>query len=185
MNDTDTDDRTFPAALTEVAEVDFYYGHDDTGEAADEGDYRIDFEPDTKFASAEWTTDLFRSWTGNKEIDGDAYLPFGRDGSGGQAMIWRARPGHPLADQPIVFLGSEGECGVVAGNLSDFLWVLADGYGPAEAALADEFESEPEETLTRIAERRATTPRRTAAEIVTETRAEFPAFKDDIHAMCR
>lgn len=107
------------------------------------------------------------------------------DGAGGRAMVWRARPGRPLSDQPIVFLGSEGEVGVVAGNLSDFLWVLADGYGPMEAALAEELASRPEQPLARLAERHATTPRRTAEEIVTETRAEFPTFKEDIHAMCR
>lgn len=32
-------------------------------------------------------------------------------------------------------MGSEGECGVVARNLSDLLWVPADGFGPREAAL--------------------------------------------------
>ncbi|MEU1487360.1 SMI1/KNR4 family protein [Streptomyces sp. NPDC005752] len=186
MSDTaETADRAFPAALAEVAEVDFYYGHDVTGEARDEGDYRIDFELCTDFESAEWTTELFRAWTGNGEVDGGAYLVFGQDGAGGRAMIWRARPGAPLADQPVVFLGSEGECGVVAGSLSDFLWVLADGYGPMEAALADAFESRPDRRLTGIAERHATTPRRTAEEIVTGTRAEFPAFDEGIEALAR
>ncbi|WP_406148744.1 SMI1/KNR4 family protein [Streptomyces sp. NBC_01012] len=180
-------DRDFPAALAEVAGVDF---HDDRYLTADAGGYeylRFDFEPSADFESAEWTTDLFRNWTGNPEVDGDAYLVFGQDGSGGKAMIWRVRPDRPLADQPIVFLGSEGERGVVAGSLSDFLWVLADGYGPMEAAEAgaDDFASEPDELLTRIAERHATTPRRTAKEIVTEARAEFPAFSDDIDALCR
>lgn len=186
MNDiSETTDRTFPAALAEVAEVDFYYGHDATGEARDEGDYRIDFEPATDFESAEWTTDFLRSWTGNKEVDGDAYLVFGQNGAGGQAMIWHARPGKPLVDQPVVFLGSEGERGVVAGSLSDFLWLLADGYGPMEAAEADEFASEPDQRLTRIAERHATTPRRTAEEIVTGARAEFPTFTEDLEALVR
>ncbi|MGW1812751.1 SMI1/KNR4 family protein [Streptomyces sp. NPDC002125] len=186
MNTTADADRTFPAALTDVAKVDFYYGHDETGEDADEGNYRVDFEPYTDFTSRESTAALFRSWTGNKEADGAAYLPFGQDGTGGQAMIWHTRPDCPLADQPIVFLGSEGECGVVAGNLSDFLWVLADGFGPMEAALDDEdLTSAPDETLTRLAEHHATTPRRTAREIVTETRAEFPTFKEDIWGLCR
>ncbi|MEU5654699.1 SMI1/KNR4 family protein [Streptomyces sp. NPDC047737] len=179
-------DRSFPAALAEVAQVDFYYGHDTTGEAADEGDYRIDFEPYTEFISREATVESFRSWTGGKDIDGDTYLIFGQDGTGGQAMIWRTRPGRPLADQPVVFLGSEGECGMVAGNLSDFLWVLADGFGPLEVTWEDEeLTSAPDEALTRLAERHATTPRRTAREIVLEARAEFPTFAEDIWAMCR
>ncbi|MFG2592881.1 SMI1/KNR4 family protein [Streptomyces sp. NPDC048438] len=185
MDDTTGTDRSFPEALAEVAGVDFYDDRYLTVDEDGDEDHRFDFEPNPYFETAEWTTGMFRSWTGNKEADGDAYLVFGQDGAGGRAMIWRARPGRPLADQPVVFLGSEGECGVVAGSLSGFLWVLADGYGPMEAALASALESEPDEQLTRIAERHATTPRRTAQEIVTGARAEFPTFEEDIHALCR
>ncbi|MFE9723767.1 SMI1/KNR4 family protein [Streptomyces sp. NPDC005794] len=185
MNDTDAYDRRFPAALAEVAKVDFYDDHYLVVDEDGDEDHCFDFEPDTDFKSAEWTAELFRSWTGNAEADGKDYLVFGQDGAGGRAMVWRTRPGRPLTDQPVVFLGSEGERGVVAGSLSDFLWVLADGYGPMEAALAHTFESTPDAPLTRIAERHATTPRRTAAEIVTEARAEFPTFEEDIAALCR
>ncbi|WP_424921521.1 SMI1/KNR4 family protein [Streptomyces sp. wa1] len=185
MNSATDTDRTFPAALAAVAEVDFYDDHYLSVDEDEDEYHRFDFEPTAYFESAEWTAGMFRSWTGNPEADGDVYLPFGQDGAGGRAMVWRARPGRPLTDQPIVFLGSEGDVGVVAGSLSDFLWVLADGYGPMEAALAEELASRPEEPLVRLAERHATTPRRTAEEIVTETRAEFPTFEEDIHAMCR
>ncbi len=54
-----------------------------------------------------------------------------------------------------------------------------------EAAEADEFASEPDQRLTRIAERHATTPRRTAEEIVTGARAEFPTFTEDLEALVR
>jgi len=185
MDDTGGTDRSFPTALAEVAGVDFHDDHYLTVDEDGDGDHRFDFEPAPDFKSAEWTAELFRSWTGSPEADGRDYLVFGQDGAGGQAMIWRCRPGIPLADRPIVFLGSEGECGVVAGSLSDFLWVLADGYGPREAALATDLDSHPYEPLIRLAERHATTPRRTAREIVTETRAEFPAFQEDIYALCR
>ncbi|CAM5742236.1 hypothetical protein SHIRM173S_00152 [Streptomyces hirsutus] len=52
-------------------------------------------------------------------------------------------------------MGSEGECGVVAGNLSDFLWMLADGVGPLESVLYEEHKSRPDAHLTQLAERHA------------------------------
>ncbi|MFI9235664.1 SMI1/KNR4 family protein [Streptomyces sp. NPDC053079] len=176
MIETTGEDRRFPPALADVARVEFAYG--DEGEG-------VDFEPYDAFDSAEEITHWFRCWTGNHELDGDAYRVFGQDGSGGLAAIWRARPGRPLAEQPVVFMGSEGERGVVAGNLSDFLWVLADGFGPREAALHDEREARPGAVLTEIAERHATTPRRPAREIITAARAEFPTFDEDIDELCR
>ncbi|WP_055695856.1 hypothetical protein, partial [Streptomyces prasinopilosus] len=118
MNETTGDDRSLPPALADVARLGFDY---------DDGN-GIDFEPYDAFCPAEETTDWLRQWTGNPEVDGDAYRLFGQDGTGGNAAVWYARPGRPLAEQPVVFLSSEGRCGVVAGNLSDFLWVLADGH---------------------------------------------------------
>ncbi|GGP92774.1 hypothetical protein GCM10010249_08590 [Streptomyces roseolilacinus] len=87
-----------------------------------------------------------------------------------------------------MFLGSEGESGVVAGNLSDFLWVLADGVGPLESVLygpPEPHSSAPRTELTALAEHHATTPRRPARDIVAEARAEFPAFTEDLDAPCR
>ncbi|KNB51014.1 hypothetical protein [Streptomyces caatingaensis] len=175
MTVTTGDDRRFPAALAAVARIEFDY-------ADGEG---VDFEPYDAFDSAEETTDWIRHWTGNHELDGAAYRVFGQDGAGGRAALWCVRAGRPLAEQPVVFLGSEGERGVVAGGLSDFLWVLADGYGPMEAALDDELESCPDPSLAGLAERYATTPRRPVRDIVTEVRAAFPSFSDDLDALCR
>jgi hypothetical protein len=172
---TTADDRTLPPALADMARVEF--DHDD-GKG-------IDFEPYDAFDPAEETTDWVRRWTGNHELDGDAYRVFGQDGSGGLAAVWYGRPGRPLAEQPVVFMGSEGENGVVAGNLSDFLWVLADGIGPLETVLYDEHEARPNATLTELAERHATTPRRPARDIIAEARAEFPTFAEDMDALCR
>ncbi|MFE7167961.1 SMI1/KNR4 family protein [Streptomyces sp. NPDC057616] len=175
MIETTGEDRRFPPALADVAEVEFDY---DDGEG-------VDFEPYGAFGPAEETTDWLRHWTGNHDLDGAAYLVFGQDGSGGHAALWQVRPGRPPAEQPVVFLGSEGERGVVAGNLSDFLWVLADGVGPLEVVEFAQFEGRPDPALAALAERHATTPRRTAREIVAEAQAEFPAFSDDIDALCR
>ncbi|GAA2475575.1 SMI1/KNR4 family protein [Streptomyces longisporus] len=175
MIETIGDDRRFPSALAAVAEVEFDY---DDGEG-------IDFEPYTAFDSAEESTDWIRHWTGNHELDGDAYRVFGQDGTGGLAALWCTRPGRPLAEQPVVFLGSEGERGVIAGNLSDFLWVLADGLGPMEVIEYEQREARPNPTLTELAERHATTPRRTAQEIVAQAQAEFPTFCEDLDELCR
>ncbi|WP_031483958.1 hypothetical protein [Streptomyces bicolor] len=174
MIETTGDDRRFPPALADVARVEFDYDVDG-----------IDFEPYDAFDSAEETTDWLRHWTGNHELDGDAYRVFGQDGTGGLAALWRVRQGRPLAEQPVVFLGSEGERGVVAGNLSDFLWVLAGGVGPLEVVDFEQYEGRPNATLTELAERHATTPRRPAREIVTEARSEFPTFSEDLDELCR
>lgn len=175
MIETRHDDRSFPPALVEVARVELDY---EEGEG-------VDFEPYDAFDSAEETTDWLRHWTGNHELVGDAYRVFGQDGTGGLAALWCVRPGRPLAEQPVVFLGSEGERGVVAANLSDFLWVLADGLGPMEIVEYEQYEARPNTALTELAERHATTPRRTTREIVTAARAEFPTFSDDIDELCR
>lgn len=177
MNEeTTVDDRRFPPALADVARVEFDYGEEGEG---------VDFEPYDAFDSAEETTDWLRQWTGNQELDGGAYRVFGQDGTGGLAAVWCVRPSEPLAEQPVVFMGSEGERGVVAGNLSDFLWVLADGFGPMEAALYEQRAARPDGALARLAERHATTPRRNAREIITEAQAEFATFAEDLDALCR
>ncbi|MEE1751919.1 SMI1/KNR4 family protein [Streptomyces sp. SP18CS02] len=175
MIETATDDRSFPPALAEAARTEF---------ARADGD-GIDFEPYDAFDSAEETTDWLRSWTGNHDLDGGAYRVFGQDGTGGLAALWCVRPGLPLAEQPVVFMGSEGACGVVAGNLSDFLWVLADGTGPMEAVEYDDAPGRADPVLASLAERHATTPRRPAHEIIARARAEFPTYAEDVRALCR
>lgn len=175
MTETITDDRRFPPALVEVAAADFPY---DDGEG-------FDFEPYDAFDSAEETTDWIRGWTGNRELDGDAFRVFGKDGTGGLAALWCVRTGRALAEQPVVFLGSEGEVGVVAGSLSDFLWLLADGFGPMEAVEYPDRDARPQPELAELAARHATTPRRPARVVIAEAKGEFPSFEEDIDALCR
>nr|WP_149551727.1 SMI1/KNR4 family protein [Streptomyces marokkonensis] len=175
MNRMTDDDRALPPALADLARTEIDYA-DGQG---------IDFEPYDAFESAGETTDWLRQWTGNPELDGDAYRVFGQDGTGGLAALRYGRPGRPLTEQPVVFMGSEGESGVVAGNLSDFLWMLADGCGPLEAVLYEDREPRPDATLTALAERHATTPGRSARAVIAEARAEFPTFTADIDALCR
>lgn len=171
------DDRRFPAALAAALAHEFDY---------DDGD-GVDFEPFGEFVSAEETTDWFRSWTGNKEVSADAFRVFGMDGTGGYAAFWLVRPGRGTADQPVVFLGSEGETGVVARDLPDFLWVLADGVGPLEAV--DHYglglASRPNGELTAVAEQFAPGRRQPASTLTGLAREEFADFEDLIAQLCR
>lgn len=85
-----------------------------------------------------------------------------------------------------MFFGSQGDLGVVAPDLSGFLWVLADGSGPFEAV--DERErnrpSRPHAELTAIAERFAPDRRQSARPIIEAAQAEFPEFEGYILGMC-
>ncbi|MGW9072524.1 hypothetical protein ACWGQT_24145 [Streptomyces yangpuensis] len=101
--------------------------------------------------------------------------------------FWPVHPGRPAAEQPVVFPGSEGEAGVVARDLADFLWLLAYGCGPYEAAApygADRT-SRPDEALTAVAVRCAPDARSTAAAVVERAAEEFPGFDDMITELCR
>ncbi|MET7289812.1 SMI1/KNR4 family protein [Streptomyces sp. NPDC005573] len=171
------EDLRFPPALAAALAVPFDY---------DDGD-GVDFEAFPAFLSAEDTTDWFRAWTGNAELTGDDFRVFGQDGSGGYAAVWTARPHRPLAEQPVVFLGSEGETGVIASDLAGFLWLLAAGLGPREAATTDDpgWSPRPDHALTEVAERFAAGHRRPPSAIVERAGREFPDFDDMIMELCR
>lgn len=172
-----TDNRQLPAALATALAVRYDY-------AAENG---IDFEPFPTFLTAADTTDWFQAWTGNSELDGDDFRVFGQDGSGGYAAFLLIRPSRPLTEQPIVFLGSEGETGVVARDLGDFLWLLAGGFGPWEAATSYEpdWTPRPHRELTAIAEQFAPHQRRSATAVIELAAQEFPDFDDTIMELCR
>lgn len=61
--------------------------------------------------------------------------------------LWLIHPGAEFVAQPVVFFGSEGDVGVVARDLGDFLWLLADGAGPMEAVEPGSIRSEPNAEL--------------------------------------
>ncbi|MFF2063823.1 hypothetical protein ACFVWZ_18785 [Streptomyces sp. NPDC058200] len=106
-----------------------------------------------------------------------------------RSAFWLVRPGRELVEQPVVFLGSEGETGVVARDLGAFLWLLADGFGPWEAATL--YEPEPDwapqvnRDLAAIAEQFAPDRRASAAAIIAQATQEFPDFDDTIMKLCR
>jgi len=144
----------------------------------------IDFEPFDEFLSAQETQDWFRAWTGNEEVEGADLLVFGQDGTGGYAAIWTVRRDLPLLDQPVVFLGSEGEKGVVASTVHDFLWLMAGGLGPFEAvAYPDE---KPENgQFAAFAMTHSPESRKSALEVLSRAKAEFPDFEQRVDALCR
>lgn len=155
------------------------------------GEDGVDFEPYESFLAADETTEWLRAWTGNSELNGDDFRVFGQDGTGGYAAFWLVRPGRELVEQPVVFLGSEGETGVVARDLGALLWLLADGFGPWEAVTSYEPEPEPgwapqaNRDLAAIAERFAPDRRASGAAIIAEATQEFPDFDDTIMKLCR
>jgi hypothetical protein len=122
----------------------------------------IDFEPYDAFFSEEETRDWFQAWTGNNEVDGAEFQVFGQDGSGGYAAIWTVRQDSQLLDQPVVFLGSEGETGVVASSVNDFLWLLAA-----------------------FAKKHSPQTKKSALDVLARAKAEFPDFEQRILAACR
>ena len=160
-------------------------------EAHREGfDYRdgagIDFEPYAEFLDAVETTEWWRAWTGNATVDGAQFRIFGQDGTGGMAGFWCVREDEPLSHQPVVFLGSEGETGVVARDLAAYLWLLAGGFGPYEAAMYPQHGHDPipDVRLTGVAQRYASA-RQSAADVIGAARDEFPDFTKMIAGVCR
>lgn len=146
-----------------------------------------DYEPHSRYMTAEEATGWLRAWTGNEEVAGDEFRVIGEDGTGGYAAFWLVRSGRPVVEQPVVFFGSEGDLGAVAPDLGGFLWVLADGSGPFEAV--DERErnrpSRPHAQLTAIAQRFAPGGCRPARAIIDEAQAEFAGFEGYILGLCR
>ena len=178
-----TDDRAFPAALAALSAIDFPWDYDEKTEESGPGN--IDYEPYDEFDSAEETTDWIRAWTGDKELDGDAFRVFGQDGTGGLVASWLVRPGQPLVQQPVAFFGSEGEVGIVASSLGEFLWLLAGGVGPQEAVEFGSDSGVPHDELRAVAEKHSGLEPRTPAEVLAAARAEFPDFAEMVQSWCR
>ncbi len=168
-------DQTLPPALAEANALDYDYND---GEG-------VDFEPYTEFQSAEDNATWIRAWTGNEELDGAEYRIFGQDGTGGYAAFWIVRQGKPLAEQPIVFFGSEGELGIVARKLDDYLWLLAGGFGPYEAVTYPDVDRELNMEFAELAAKLAPSAEKPARVVIRLAREEFPEFEERIRELCR
>lgn len=98
--------------------------------------------------------------------------------------LWLAKGAAPLLEQPVVFFGSEGELGLVASTVYDYLWVLAAGYGPLEA-LSPDNGREPNAQFLKVALAYARKQRRPAQKVLEDARRAYPAFVRDMQALCR
>jgi len=168
-------DRTMPALLRELLELEFDYADGDG----------YDFEPYTEFLSEEETQSWIQAWTGNKELNGEEYLVFGQDGTGGYAAIWCVRPEKGLLEQPIVFFGSEGALGVVAQNFASFLWLLAGGFGPLEAVEYPGDTREANAAFTEFARRHSGVAPIDPNDVIAKAGQEFPTFEEQVRSLCR
>jgi hypothetical protein len=169
-----TSPREFPDVLSKLHDLEINY---------DDGN-GMDFEPYQSFTSEVETQRWFKAWTGNPNADGSKFWIFGQDGTGGYAAIWNTIEENGLLEQPIVFLGSEGELGVIAQNFSDYLWLLASGNGPYEAVAYPDEQRPPDEQFTNFAIAHATGGRRNMNEVLADAKAKFPNFASEVQEQC-
>ncbi|XVU20756.1 SMI1/KNR4 family protein [Actinoplanes sp. CA-054009] len=159
------EDLTLPAALTEAHALGYRDAH-----------Y---FEPDDRFDSSAETTEWWRSWTNDPDAGPAPFRVFGRDSAGGLVAFWRH------GSNPIVFLGSEGEIAVLARDLPDYLWLLANGMGPLDAAFGPSGDPAPIPELVAVAQRHTDRPHRSVEAIRAAAEAELPALLAYINATGR
>ena len=184
VRETTPDDLSLPLALAEVFSIGFNFEWDDETLTA----RGCDFEPYETFEAPARTAEWYRLWTGNPQVDGSEFRFFGSTGAGDYAGFWLVRPGAPIIDQPIIYLGSEGQCSVVARDLGDLLWLFAAGYGPAEAVEPVKYRDailEPNDAFRTIAEQHAPGHELPVEQIVSAAQVEFPQFSDYIDAQVR
>lgn len=90
----------------------------------------VDYEPTTRLWTLDEVTEWLGYWTGSDRAPADRLVPVGFDGTGGQVMLFLPDARSPWLDAPVVFLGSEGETGVLARDFADFAVLLSLGFGP-------------------------------------------------------
>ena len=165
----------FPELLTKLHQLEFDYADGDG----------IDFEPYSSFLSADETSSWFKAWTGNKEVDGAEFRVFGQDGTGGYAAFWLVAPTEGILEQPIVFLGSEGQTGVVASDFAHYLWLLAGGIGPYEAVAYPGLARAPVPSFLSFAKIHSSCGPLQPNEVLTGADRAFPAFVQRVQSLCR
>jgi hypothetical protein len=163
-----------PAVLAEAHSSGFFVDH--------EGH---DFQPYDEFLWSGETLEWWRAWTGYPTIETAPFLVFGQDGSGGLAAFWIRDPGAADDAQPVVFLGSEGEVAVIASDLGDYLWLLANGVGPLEPVDGVDREPEPIDSLVSIARRFTGVGERPVEAVFAAARAEQSPFAEFVTAATR
>lgn len=164
-------DRALPPTLAELHRIRFDYF-----------DAGIEYEPYDQFLPLEENQAWIRAWLADENRTGQDYRVFGQDATGGYVAFWLVRPDHSIESQPVAFFGSEGDVGVVARNLPDYLWLLAEGVGPMEAIEDGVTAAKSVEVLTAFASQHALKAKKTAAEVLGAAQAEFPDFAKDFRA---
>jgi hypothetical protein len=164
-------EQIFPELLAKLNKIDF----DDDG---------IDFEPYHEFLSGEETTLWFQAWTGNEVADGSSFRIFSQDGTGGYAAFWITQPDLDLLSQPIVFLGSEGETGVLTCNFNAYLWRLASGIGPYEAVAYPELDRAQSPQFFAFARENSPFEPMEAKTVLGQAQTTYPDFAAQIDSLC-
>ncbi|MGW4463001.1 SMI1/KNR4 family protein [Micromonospora sp. NPDC004704] len=159
------EDRALPAVIEEAHAAGFFEEHDGH-----------DFQPDDVFMWSGETTEWWRHWTGDPAAGVPPFRIFGRDGSGGLVAFWTRTPGDAIENAPIVFLGAEGEVHVIARDLGDYLWLLANGVGPLETVDGLHRVPEPIQELVAIAQRHTGTALKPVEALIAAADAELPAL---------
>ena len=165
-------DDKFPPLLAELNKLEYDYA---------EG---IDFEPYSEFLDNEQSNAWFKAWTGNDSADGSSFRIFGQDGTGGYAGFWITDTDRSLLDQSVVFLGSEGEAGVIASSFDDYLWLLAHGVGPYEAVAYPDLETDTNEQFLAFAERHSAKGRTESKKIIEQAKLNHPTFPSWLDSLC-
>lgn len=168
-------EQIFPEPLAKLNKLDFDYADGDG----------IDFEPYPEFLSSEETASWFQAWTGNDAADGSSFRVFGQDGTGGYAAFWITQPDKDLLSQPIVFMGSEGETGVVASDFHAYLWLLASGIGPYEAVAYPDLDRAPNAQCLAFARENSSLEPMEAKAVLEQARTKYPDFANQIESLCR
>lgn len=107
----------------------------DNVDAEDDDTHRIDF-----LFYTERPVHFMAPLSKAEEHEAEFYV-FGADGTGSNAAFWLVHDAPPI-EQPVVFIGSEGDDNrPVAKNLPDFLALLAAGIGPKESAYLQDVEN--------------------------------------------
>jgi hypothetical protein len=168
-------DLTFPSLLSSLNKLEYDYA-DGAG---------IDFEPFSEFLSEEETSAWFQAWTGNNAADGSCFRVFGQDGTGGYAAFWITHPEKQLLEQPIVFLGSEGEKVIVACNFDSYLWLLASGIGPYEAVAYPDTDGSPHEQFSAFARENSTLEQMEGWAVLEKAQSKYPDFAELMDSLCQ
>lgn len=161
--------RVLPAMLAAAHKAPFATDHDG-----------YDFQPSDEFDSLEETEQWWTAWTDNEDAGLPPFRFFGGDGSGGRAAIWLRDPNAAIETQPVVFLGSEGELAVIAKDLGDYVWLLANGFGPLETV--DELDRVPQPVPELIA--LAPGEPRSITAVIVDAEMLLPALQEFVDETC-